>query len=60
MSTNIGNLAVMLTLDAVAFTAGLDKGDKGLKSFAAGAAKAMAAVAPPRSVLASLRPRSIG
>ena len=44
MSTNIGSLAVTLSLDAVAFAAGLEKGDKGLKSFAASAAKTMAVV----------------
>ena len=54
MSTNIGNLAVTLALDAVAFTAGLDKSNGALGKFAAGVGKTFAVISGAEAVFGGM------
>src|ERR1700733_11859976 len=51
---NIGNLAVTLALDAVAFTTGLDKSSGALKSFGDGIGKTLAVVSAAEGILGAL------
>jgi hypothetical protein len=52
---NIGNLAVTLSLDAVALTTGLDKSSAGMKTFAAGVGKTMAVVSAAETAFAAVK-----
>src|SRR5579871_4630526 len=57
---NIGSLAVTLSLDAVAFASGLDRADKGLKSFAATATATLSVATAGLSTLEAIGEAGFG